>query len=332
MNWWTWWVGDVIGVIIFTPLVLIGFAQPPSAWRPRRLSVALPLCAAFAVTTIGFFYAQRSEMSQVQLKFERRVGGVFQDIQEHLTCHLDAVHSVKSLYASSVNVERNEFATFNQHLLSRHTGVQAMEWLPRVSREQRAEYEARARAEGFADFVFTEYDAAGQLVAAGDREEYYPVFFVEPRASNEAAIGFDVASDPDRREALYLARDSGRQVATGPLTLVQETTDQTGLLVFDPIYAKDMPLSTVADRRRALQGYVLGVFRVDDMVQALLHQGSPREFRVKIVDAAAAPDKQVICSTMENGSFHKAVEMVSHVGGRHRLVDNVACRRAQLAN
>ncbi|MDH3717849.1 MAG: CHASE domain-containing protein, partial [Planctomycetota bacterium] len=226
-----------------------------------------------------------------------------------------AVHSVNSLYASSVHVERNEFTTFNQHLLSRHTGVQAMEWLPRVSREQRAEYEARARADGFTDFVFTERDAEGQFVAAGDREEYYPVFFVEPRAPNEAAIGFDVASNPDCREALCLARDSGHQVATGPLTLVQKTVDQTGLLVFDPIYAKDMPLSTVADRRRALQGFVLGVFRVDDIVQASLHQGSPREFHVTIVDAAAPPDKQVICSAMENGSFQKAADVASHGGG-----------------
>lgn len=42
-QWWTWWVGDTLGVLIVTPLVLIWMAEPRSVWRRRRLSVAVPL-------------------------------------------------------------------------------------------------------------------------------------------------------------------------------------------------------------------------------------------------------------------------------------------------
>jgi diguanylate cyclase (GGDEF)-like protein/PAS domain S-box-containing protein len=48
-SWWTWWIGDAIGVLVGTPLVLTWFGQPREIWRRRRKTVALPTCLAFAV-------------------------------------------------------------------------------------------------------------------------------------------------------------------------------------------------------------------------------------------------------------------------------------------
>ena len=48
-SWWTWWVGDTIGVLVVTPLVLIGIGEPRHVWRHRRKTVAVPLGVAFAV-------------------------------------------------------------------------------------------------------------------------------------------------------------------------------------------------------------------------------------------------------------------------------------------
>src|SRR5439155_3260747 len=37
-SWWTWWVGDTIGVLIFTPLVLVWTVRSPAAWPRRQLT------------------------------------------------------------------------------------------------------------------------------------------------------------------------------------------------------------------------------------------------------------------------------------------------------
>jgi diguanylate cyclase (GGDEF)-like protein len=42
-SWITWWVGDVIGVLIFTPFLLCFIGTPRSHWRLRINTVALPL-------------------------------------------------------------------------------------------------------------------------------------------------------------------------------------------------------------------------------------------------------------------------------------------------
>ena len=42
-SWMTWWVGDVIGVLIFTPFLLCFIGKPRKQWGSQINSVALPL-------------------------------------------------------------------------------------------------------------------------------------------------------------------------------------------------------------------------------------------------------------------------------------------------
>jgi hypothetical protein len=48
-------VGDVIGVVVVAPLVLIAFARPREIWRRRALPVALPLMLLLILaTSLGY--------------------------------------------------------------------------------------------------------------------------------------------------------------------------------------------------------------------------------------------------------------------------------------
>ncbi|HHA19726.1 MAG TPA: hypothetical protein ENK70_08480, partial [Methylophaga sp.] len=44
-----WWVHRTLGVVIFSPIVLILFATPRSVWRSRLLTVATPMLLLFFV-------------------------------------------------------------------------------------------------------------------------------------------------------------------------------------------------------------------------------------------------------------------------------------------
>ena len=63
----------------------------------------------------------------------------------------------------------------------------------------RQRYESEARRDGFRALQFTD-TSDGRMGPAGKREEYFPVYFVEPFKGNEKALGFDLASNPARRE------------------------------------------------------------------------------------------------------------------------------------
>ncbi|MFI5330499.1 MAG: PAS domain S-box protein [Desulfobaccales bacterium] len=205
-------------------------------------------------------------------------------VYDALDNHLIDLQGLRSFYNASTSVTRNAFAAFVTPTLQTRPGIQAFEWIPRVAYPERARFEAEARRDGLQDYQIYQLDSKGNKVTAGPRQYYYPVDYVEPLAGNEPALGFDLGSNPARLAALEQAADTGQPVATERLTLVQETGAQAGFLVFIPVYRQEMPLTTVEQRRLALQGFVLGVFRAGDAVEAAIRPSPEKGLWTELVD------------------------------------------------
>lgn len=65
VNWFTWWTGDAIGVVIITPLILIWLAEPADIWRQRKTNLALPLVITFALSVLVNVYASKQEAGRI---------------------------------------------------------------------------------------------------------------------------------------------------------------------------------------------------------------------------------------------------------------------------
>lgn len=199
----------------------------------RRLALtAPPLGVTFALEVVLFVSASRAEKGRIQLEFEGNMGPLARAIERNLENHLNVLHSIVYYRNASSGFDQAGFRAFVEPWLERYPSIQGYSWNPRVPADERAAFEERARREGIPDFRIRELDAGGNLVPAAGREEYVPVLYIERQALNEAAVGFDVFSDPVRRETLVLARDEGRPVATRSVALIQEKTDNTGVLLF----------------------------------------------------------------------------------------------------
>ncbi|MBT8368570.1 MAG: CHASE domain-containing protein, partial [Deltaproteobacteria bacterium] len=237
LNWWNWWLGDTIGVLLLIPLAAVWSMKLRQARRRTRSFAALALGLAVVLTVVVFLNIRAGERNRAQLEFERRTDHLAQGLMTALGSYSDILYSIEGLFRASQRVDRGEFAKFVERSLFRYPGIQALEWIPRVPEGKRALYEANARRDGFPDFQLTELNPQGQLVSALPREEYFPVYYAEPYVGNENALGFDLASNPERLEAINRARNSGGPVASSRITLVQEVGRQFGMLIFLPIYA-----------------------------------------------------------------------------------------------
>jgi two-component system sensor histidine kinase/response regulator len=289
-SWWNWWVGDTIGALIFAPLTLIWLAQPREVWKRRRLSVTAPLVLTFGLAVVLFVYASGWEQNRLKLEFQRRTDAVGQELTRHVSGYIDTLHSLESFYASAENVSRQAFRTFVQRLLSRHPGILALSWNPRVPDAQRRAFESEVRRDGAGNFEITEKNGGGEIRRAAQRTEYFAVTYIEPAAGNEKALGFDAASDPARREALQQARDTGKPVATRPVRLIQRAGREPGFVVLLPIYSGQTAPESVEERGRTLRGYVAGAFSLREMVETAL-AGVPTDgLRLRLYDGTA-PEK-----------------------------------------
>jgi signal transduction histidine kinase/DNA-binding NarL/FixJ family response regulator len=199
---------------------------------------------------------------------------------------MEVLNSISAFQALGNPPDRQAFSRFVAGAIRRQPEIQALSWIPRVPAAQRAEFEEKARQEGFAGFEFTREDDAHRMVPDISRPEYFPVYFLEPLAGNEAAFGFNLASETERRRALELACDSGEAAASAPLRLAQEPADQLGVIVCSPVYRR-ANLSTALERRQELIGYATAVFRIGNLVKSSLRQTAARGLSVSIRDVAA---------------------------------------------
>lgn len=279
-NWFTWWVGDSIGVLIFAALVLIWSVRPYTFWVRRQLFVSVPLVGLLALVVIVFFYISQREQLRIKSEFSATIGQIAGRLQDDLDNTLTVLSSIQGYYASTDRVQSFQFEIFAARLLPSLRAGRGLSWNPRILDSERKRYESRA-GQGFEIF---EIASDGHRVRAGHRAEYVPMSAVVPRAVGETALGFDVMSEPVRREALERARDSGEPVSTRKLELIQYP-GSSGILVFMPIYRNGFQPISIDARRRHLQGYAVAIFEVDKLLhRALRLAGSTGDLALRLVD------------------------------------------------
>ncbi len=271
-SWLKWWLGDVIGVILFAPIVLCFIARPLQLWHKRIKLVALPLFFIFVLTATLYEISLFLEKQRLDAIFHQDVHNVEFTLQNSLKDHEEINQFIKAFFDSSLFVSEEEFHTLTLPILHHHRSIQALEWIPAISATVRKQYESQWRR----GHKILERNEQGQLVEAGNRDFYYPITYIQPPEGNERAFGYDVGSNSQARAALLKARDTGKCVVALPIHLVQDTVEKTGVIFYSPVYKKNTPIDTVQQRRQAFAGVVATVARINDIVNNVFVGDKPK--------------------------------------------------------
>ena len=233
-----------------------------------NLAIFAVICAVFGYGVFrGIEQYQKKQWSQA---FTKETEKIITVLDGKFEINLHNLISIRSIFHASTEVTPSEFQIFTKPLLSKFKFIQALEWIPRVPDSDREMYENRMRNAGLPRFQFTELLHPGKMIRAGSRSEYFPVYYVEPMEGNESAFGFDLSSNPSRLKSIRKSRDSGGPIVTAKIKLVQEKSTQNGVLIFLPIFDGIAIPETITERRSKLKGFVLGVYRLDEMFKHML--------------------------------------------------------------
>ncbi|MDH4099201.1 MAG: CHASE domain-containing protein, partial [Nitrospirota bacterium] len=254
----------------------------------------LPAVVVILLTIAAYAYLSHHERKNISGKFQ----SLCSDYTARVTLALDHVTDLTAalvgFYDGSKEVTQQEFQDFVRRIKEPDDGILNFSWAPHVLAKDRARYESSARAAGHTSFEFTERKSTGQFVAVESRPEYFPAYFIEPLSGSEAALGFDNASEPHRRQAMERARDNGETTATEPVRLVQENGGSAGVLLFSPVYTKGTEIRTPEDRQTRLMGFVACVLRVDDMVRYAEKGFAKNDLVVRLEDMDAPDDQRLL--------------------------------------
>ena len=207
-----------------------------------------------------YLWAQAETASRQELRIQTEQSASFAAalLESRISDYVEVLYGLRDVIVSQTEPSRADFNEYidERDVAARLPGFQALEWARVVPGSELAEFEEAVRndrsldPEGYPDFT---------VHPAADRDLHIVVEYVEPMPGNEAAFGFDLASNPARLAAIQKAADLGVPVATGPITLVQESGDQRGFLMLVPSFRDD-----------ELAGVLVAVFRVEDLLSDAL--------------------------------------------------------------
>lgn len=281
----------------------------PQAWRSRfsgrRLLMPLVVFAiGLASTAIVALQYDRIAQERDQQRFQALVAQRVVAIDERMNLYTGLLRSGAAFFAAARGgVTREDFRAFFERMRVdlHYPGVQGLGFAAVVPPEGEAAFAARLAAQGRPGFaVWPPLDEADPVEGVEPVPRTAIVYLEPEDERNLAAIGFDMASERTRREAMMRARDTSLSTASGVVRLVQEIDSdvQPGILIYAPVYEGGVP-ATIEERRRRLLGFVYSPFRARDLFQALMRNQPHAELDFAVFGGPAIDEETLLFRTGE---------------------------------
>ncbi|MCV0394096.1 MAG: CHASE domain-containing protein [Rhizobiaceae bacterium] len=253
----------------------------------RRYLPIVVFAAVAAASLATAVIAFNSAREATQIKFDAAADDALARIEARLELHqslLRAAHAFVETRGGTV--DRPEFRRFidQMRIETRYSGVRGVGFARLVAPggEGAVEQEIESNYEIRQPIWPEETDADWRAV----------IVLLEPLDErNRVALGYDMYSEPVRRDAMARALETGEPAATGMVHLVQneEGNEAPGFLVYMPLRARTEEGSDGTPRATSADGFVYAPFRAAELFNAALgrlpvlplaieiHDGDPAE-------------------------------------------------------
>jgi signal transduction histidine kinase len=235
------------------------------------------LLISLLLTGLAWYYVRHTVEVENRVRFDETVQATQAAVDRRTEAYLNTMFGARGFFLASKTVERGEWESYVRGIgtESRLEGMQALGFAERVEPEEREFFVREARRDGLRGLQ-------PDLEPGGERDVYFPLALVAPsNAANRDVINRDEYTDPAHRAAMDRARNTGSPQATEIVYVLTGPPPgseaglalQSGFAVYLPVYGEGERTETVAERRRALEGFVVGYFRRDGLLDDVFGGG-----------------------------------------------------------
>jgi signal transduction histidine kinase len=264
------------------------------AFRHLRTAAAayVVLLLSLLLTGLAWFYVRGTVQEQNHVRFDETVQATKAAVDRRTDAYLDALFGARGVFLASNAVKRPEWESYVKGIetKTRLQGLQALGFARYVGPDEHETFVRNAKEEG-------QPQMRPDLDPGGERSAYFPLTLVAPLdRANLNIIDHDYYADPAHRAAMNQARDSGSPRATRLIYVLTEPPKNSsadlaldaGFAVYLPVYDEAKPTGNVAERRRALKGFVVGFFRRDGLFDDVFGSSFHPAIDFEVYDGAAA--------------------------------------------
>jgi signal transduction histidine kinase len=302
----------------------LAWADRLEAWLQRPGFALAILIGSLLLTGAAWWATRLFALDDARQRFERRTDEVHSRIERRMATYEAMLRGGVALLAAHPEFDRSAWRRYVDTVQpERHyPGIQGIGISQLLQPGELAAHQRSVRAEGFAAYA---------VHPTGQRDLYSAIVHLEPLSGrNLRAFGFDMLSEPIRREAMLRARDAGQPALSGVVTLMQEDGHnvQRGLLLYLPVYRDPQgrlsgPAQDLHPER--LWGWVYAPFRVNDLMTGILGadtgslafriaDGGPAAFYASDAASTASPGSRPLLHRTRPLDFGGRTWTIDYIG------------------
>ena len=276
-----WWLGDTLGVLIFTPLTLILFDRR-EVWNGRRWQVGLPLLIGMLFCVLIQQTMKERDEQELVNRVQGKAIGILNKLKKMEQIQLQTLINLTALFDANEQITPSEFQIFSQRVVSDKNMFRAWEWLP-LLRQSDAEAYAKTTSQLLGHPIrITRLNGWSPNPSGWSA----PVTFIEPREFNELAQGLDVLADPIRADAIERAWHSDAPATSDKIKLAQDPDGLGAVLIVAPVH----------DATGKTRGFCVGVIDFQQLSNNLLDNTKDLFWRIEDMSSGG---KTLLANTTE---------------------------------
>jgi signal transduction histidine kinase/CheY-like chemotaxis protein len=125
----SWWSGDILGVLIFTPLILLLFAEPNNIWYRRRKTVGFPIILTFALVVLLFFYLRGVDRQLYAEQLKGKATNLSENLKNRIQLDLQSLHAIRAFLLASQALEPKEVLLLANQTISSFKEIKLISWI-----------------------------------------------------------------------------------------------------------------------------------------------------------------------------------------------------------
>ncbi|RYZ86920.1 MAG: hypothetical protein EOP04_12860, partial [Proteobacteria bacterium] len=252
---------NLINLQIFLSSIAVTALFLPELWRSaNNRQTALVLIVSWGMAAVTFYFLYMKGQDEIENNFSKIVSSAEQRLTTQTQHFLTALKSGVGLFNASQSVEKTEWHDFASEIDSQNkrNGLMGMGVIFRVSEPKLKDFLNEKSLENNGEFHYRSLNAL-----KWPKDEAYVVTYLEPLDLNVAAIGLDIATETNRKEAADRAARTGEAALTDSIHLIRSERSDQGFLVLYPFYAKGTVHSDEASRLRSHLGWIYSPVNAD---------------------------------------------------------------------
>jgi len=294
-NWLTWWTGDIFGIVVFLPLMLLTpINKQQLTWRGNALgslsvTALLILLIPAGLTFYAWKISSEANTNNGTIQFESLALESKKALFTRINSYENALLSGVAYFQGSNKITRSEWRAYVNKLdiQNNFPGINGLGWIASLAPSGIDRFVSATRADGARDF---------HIHPKTTEDGHYIITYIEPEKINRQALGLNLAFEENRKQAADLSRETGKPAITKRIILVQDAEKTPGFLLLHPMYKDGFESGSSLEKWAVFDGWVYAPFIAKNFMNALT-QSQGNTINLRIYDGNSEDPETLIYSS-----------------------------------